>query len=98
MADNIRPAIYQARYIALAATRMREAHSEQVTVAGPYCESGDILIEEALLPTVLPGEYLVVPATGAYCLSMSSNCNGALRPAVAFVEDGDSLLRQLRQT
>jgi diaminopimelate decarboxylase len=98
MADNIRPALYQARYIALAATRMREAHSEQVTVAGPYCESGDILIEEALLPTMLPGENLVVPATGAYCLSMSSNYNGALRPAVVVVEDGEARLVQRRQT
>lgn len=99
MADNIRPALYQAVYAALPATRMLDSGPKaSVSVAGPFCESGDILIEKAMLPALQSGDLLAVPAAGAYCLPMSSNYNGALRPAVVTVDDGKARLVQRRQT
>jgi len=98
MADNIRPALYQAVYSALPATRMYDSPTASMSVAGPFCESGDVLIQDAALPDPRPGDLLAVPATGAYCLPMSSNYNGALRPAVITVEAGTARLVQRRQT
>jgi len=98
MADNIRPALYGARYTALAATRMREPAAHTITVAGRYCESGDILVRDAPLPDLMPGDLLAIPAAGAYCLPMSSAYNGALRPAVVVVRDGVARLVQRRGT
>jgi diaminopimelate decarboxylase len=98
MADNIRPALYKARYAALVANRMHDAPAQTITIAGPYCESGDILVDTVDLPNVERGDLIVLPAAGAYCLPMSSNYNGALRPAVVAVEDGTARLVQRRQS
>ncbi|MEW5961136.1 MAG: diaminopimelate decarboxylase [Chloroflexota bacterium] len=98
LADNPRPALYQARYTALLANRAAETGTETVAVAGPYCESGDILIEAVDLPVARAGDILAVPVTGAYQLSMSSNYNAARRPAVVFIEDGFVRLVQRRET
>ena len=98
MADNIRPALYQACYTALAATRMHAPATQRVTIAGPYCESGDILVQDVELPDVQESDLIALPAAGAYCLAMSSNYNGALRPAVVAVEAGSARLVQRRQT
>ncbi len=67
-------------------------------MAGPYCESGDVLIEGLPLPEVEPGDLIAVPVSGAYHLSMSSNYNGALKPAVVWMENGQSHLIQRRET
>ncbi len=88
MTDNIRPALYQARYEAILANRAAEAAGEKVTIAGKACESGDILIEEAALPAVQKGDLVAVFSTGAYCYSMASNYNRNPRPAVVFVRGG----------
>ncbi len=96
MADNIRPALYRAEYTALAATRMNDRAVAPVTVAGRYCESGDILVRDAPLPALEPGDLLAIPAAGAYCLPLSSQYNGALRPAVVVVRDGEARLVQRR--
>ncbi len=98
MADNIRPAIYDARYEAIAADRPLAPYEEKVTIAGKYCESGDILVRDVELPRLQPGEILAIPASGAYCLAMASNYNGALKPAVVFVRDGKSRLVRRRET
>lgn len=98
LADNPRPALYQAKYNALLANRANEAVTETVAVAGPFCESGDILIEAVDLPTARPGDVLAVPVSGAYQLSMSSNYNAALRPAVLFIEGEQVTLVQRRET
>jgi diaminopimelate decarboxylase len=98
MADNIRPAMYDARYEALLANRPAETPSEVVTVAGKYCESGDILIRDIELPHVEAGDVLAIPASGAYAPAMASNYNGALRPAVVFVKDGKARLVRRRET
>lgn len=98
MADNIRPALYGARYTALAATRMTAPTAGLFTVAGRYCESGDVLVREAALPALEPGDLLALPAAGAYCLAMSSGYNAAPRPAVVVVKDGAARLAQRRGT
>ena len=97
MADNIRPALYGAKYVALAATRANETPTETVSIAGRYCESGDVLIRDIQLPRLAPGDLLAVPAAGAYCLSMASNYNLSLRPAVVMVRDGGAWLMQRRE-
>ncbi|HUG16767.1 MAG TPA: diaminopimelate decarboxylase [Thermomicrobiales bacterium] len=98
MADNIRPALYGARYTAELVRAPSTGATSPVTIAGKYCESGDVLIDRVELPEHAPGDLLAVPATGAYCLAMASNYNLSLRPAVAFVEGGSARLAQRRET
>lgn len=88
MGDNIRPALYQAEYEALVAKRPAAEPVEKVHLAGRYCESGDILIDQACLPKTKPGDVIAVLATGAYGYSMASNYNRVPRPAVVFAENG----------
>lgn len=98
MADNIRPAIYGSKYEAILANRPLDAADETVTVAGKFCESGDILIRDAHLPRVEAGDVVAIPAAGAYCLAMSSNYNHAPRPAVVLVSEGQARLIRRRET
>jgi diaminopimelate decarboxylase len=98
MADNIRPAIYDAKYEALAAGRPLAALEELVTVVGKYCESGDVLVRDVRLPHLEAGEVLAIPASGAYCLAMASNYNAALKPPIVFVRDGKARLVRRRET
>lgn len=99
MADNIRPALYGARYAAALANRGAAGEpTETVTIAGKYCESGDILIEEIDLPPLRPGDVLAVPMAGAYCLAMASNYNLTPRPAAVLVSDGSATLIRRRET
>jgi len=97
MADNIRPALYQAEYEAVVADKM-EGDSERVTIAGKFCESADILITDIYLPKLEPGDIIAVPCCGAYCLSMASNYNASLRPAIVLVKDGKARLIRRRQS
>jgi diaminopimelate decarboxylase len=100
MADNPRHALYGARYSCLTVTgveRLRSG-SERVNIAGPYCESGDIIIENLLMPRVEEGELIAIPVAGAYHISMSSNYNGARRPAVLMLEEGSAKLIVQRET
>ncbi len=90
MADNIRPALYEARYTALLANRADDAASERVHVAGRFCESGDILIRDVPLPAAQPDDVLAVAVAGAYTLSMASNYNLVPRPAVLLLNDGEA--------
>ena len=87
MGDNIRPALYGAEYSAVLAARAHEQPAEEVTVAGRYCESGDILIRSVRLPTARSGDVLAIPGTGAYSLAMASNYNQTPRPAVVLLDD-----------
>ena len=88
MTDNIRVALYDAIYECDLANKMDREKTKKYTVAGKCCESGDILIENALLPESEPGDLLVVYGTGAYGYSMASNYNRLNKPAVAFAKDG----------
>ncbi|MDV7757936.1 diaminopimelate decarboxylase [Liquorilactobacillus mali] len=98
MGDNIRPALYQAKYAAILANKPHALKEQIVTVVGKYCESGDILVKDALLPITHPGDTLAVPSTGAYGYTMASNYNRNPRPAVVFCENGESKLIIRRET
>lgn len=98
MADNIRPAIYGSKYEALSVDRPLAGPEETVTLAGKYCESGDILVKDAEVPRLQPGELVGLPASGAYNLAMQSNYNLAQRPPVVAVLDGKARLLQRRET
>ena len=87
MADNPRHALYGARYSCLTVAGLSRDVNERVSIAGPYCESGDVVIEDLLMPQVEEGEWIAIPVSGAYHLSMSSNYNGARRPAVLWLEE-----------
>ncbi|MFE4055137.1 diaminopimelate decarboxylase, partial [Streptomyces sp. NPDC059096] len=83
MSDNIRTALYDAEYSVALVSRSSDAEAMLTRVVGKHCESGDIVVRDAFLPADLaPGDLLAVPATGAYCRSMASNYNHALRPPV----------------
>ena len=98
MSDNPRPQLYDARYTAVSATRADEPVDEVVSVAGMHCESGDVLIDDVLLPSPRRGDLLAVPATGAYTLAMASNYNGVPRPAAVLVRDGSARVIRARET
>ncbi len=98
LADNPRPALYGAKYTALPLVNPDRPVERPTWLAGPFCESGDILIEDLPFPEVKAGEYLAVPAAGAYQLSMSSNYNGARKPAVVWLQGGRAHLIQKRET
>ena len=98
MSDNLRPALYDAKYEAVLANRMREAAEETVSIAGKCCESGDMLIWDIPLPKAQPDDILAVFCTGAYGYSMANNYNRIARPAVVFVEDQEDHLVVRRET
>lgn len=97
MGDNIRPALYQAKYETVLANDPQRKASQKFHVAGKYCESGDILAD-AKLPSLKAGDILAMLNTGAYGYSMASNYNRNPRPAVVFVEDGKDKLVIKRET
>jgi diaminopimelate decarboxylase len=88
MSDNLRPMLYGARYEAEIADRF--GGSTACTVAGMHCESGDILVKDALLEHPGAGDVLVIPATGAYGHAMANNYNAVPRPPVIFCAEGDA--------
>jgi len=90
MSDNPRPSMYQADYTALVANKANDNPSEKVTIAGRYCESGDILIKDIDLPEINPGDIICIPATGAYNYSMASQYNRVPKPAAIIVHKGQS--------
>jgi diaminopimelate decarboxylase len=98
MADNIRPAIYGSRYEAAAANKALAKNEETVSIAGKFCESGDILINDIKLPKLSPGDLIAIPACGAYCLAMASNYNAALKPPIILLKEGKARLIRRRET
>jgi diaminopimelate decarboxylase len=90
MSDNPRPITYQSVYRAVLASQMSAEMTETVTIAGKHCESGDIVIKDAQLPSTKPGDTVVVLATGAYNYSMASNYNRLARPAAVLVYAGEA--------
>ncbi|XUX01024.1 MAG: diaminopimelate decarboxylase [Dehalogenimonas sp.] len=98
MADNIRPALYCSQYEPYLANRMSDFADQTYTIAGRFCESGDILAIDIKLPEVKPGDILVMPVCGAYCVPMSSNYNAFYRPAVVMIKDGKARLIRRRET
>ncbi len=98
MADNIRPALYGAKYEAVVANKTLKAEAKIVTIAGKFCESGDILVKDISLPPVSAGDIIAIPDCGAYCLPMASNYNASFKPAIVMVRDGKARLIRRRET
>jgi diaminopimelate decarboxylase len=98
MSDNLRPMLYGARYEALIADRAAADAASPATIAGMHCESGDIIVRDALLADPAVGDVLVTPATGAYGYAMASNYNGVPRPPVVFCRDGEAQVVVRRET
>ncbi len=96
MSDNLRPMLYGARYEAHVADRFRG--TTPYVLAGKHCESGDVIVREALLDDPKPGDVIVTPATGAYGYAMASNYNGVPRPPVIFCKDGRARVVVRRET
>lgn len=98
MSDLMRPMLYGATYEALLPERPEAEATEVLRLVGKHCESGDVLIQEADLPPIAPGDLVCLPATGAYGVAMASNYNGVTRPAVVFVDNGEATLVVRRET
>ncbi len=99
MSDNIRTALYDARYTAVLASRASTADAANVTLCGKHCESGDIVVHDVPLPGDLAvGDLVAVPASGAYHRSMASNYNHVARPPVVAVKDGAARVLVRRET
>ncbi|MGF7184992.1 diaminopimelate decarboxylase [Desulfitispora alkaliphila] len=92
MTDNIRPALYQAKYEAMIANKGNEPAAEVVSITGKCCESGDMLIWDIELPKAEAGDILAVSSTGAYGYTMSNNYNRLTRPGMVLVYEGNSEL------
>lgn len=97
MADNIRPALYDAAYTAEKVSNA-DKQKETITLAGRYCESGDILIKDVEMPKLQEGDLVCLYDTGAYCYSMSSNYNRTLKPAAILVNNGEAQIMVKRQS
>ena len=98
MADNIRPALYDAKYTGILANRANDATEETYSIAGKACESGDMLIWDLPLPKAESKDILAIFSTGAYGYAMASNYNRIPRPPVVFVENGKDFLAIKRET
>jgi diaminopimelate decarboxylase len=98
MGDNPRFALYGARYTCLPVKNVVEERAGLVSIGGPFCESGDVIIEDLPMPNIQEGDLIAVPVAGAYQLSMASNYNGSRRPAAVMLEDANARLILRRET
>ena len=98
MGDNIRPALYGSKYVAVVGDAASQEPTQVVTIAGKYCESGDVLVKDASVPPVRPGSIIAIPAAGAYSPSMASTYNVIGRPAIVLVSDGKATLIRRRES
>ncbi len=96
MGDNLEVSLYGQRFEATVATRV--GGSTRCSVVGRHCESGDQLVESVELDEPAVGDLIAVPVTGAYCLTMANNYNGALRPPIVFASRGSARLVRRRET
>jgi diaminopimelate decarboxylase len=98
MADNIRPALYEAKLEAVIANRMKDKITGKFTIAGKFCESGDILIRDIGLPLPVADDILAVAGCGAYSIPESMNYNASFKPAIVLVKEGKARLIRRRET
>jgi len=97
MADNPRPALYQAQYSAVKVDQPDAAPLRETSLVGKFCESGDYLIHKMALPELKRGDLVAMPVSGAYQISMASNYNLAQRPAVLWLDAGSVEVLQARE-
>jgi diaminopimelate decarboxylase len=96
MSDNLRPMLYNATYEAQVVDRF--GGDTLCVLAGKHCESGDVIVREALLDDPRPGDVIVTPATGAYGHAMANNYNGVPRPPLIFCSEGNARLVVRRES
>ncbi|MCK4330988.1 MAG: diaminopimelate decarboxylase, partial [Dehalococcoidia bacterium] len=96
--DNVRPALYEAKYEALVANKVSEEETTKVTIAGRYCQSGDILVRDVTVAPVSAGDIIAIPVSGAYSIPMASNYNMVPRPAIIMVRNGKARLIRKRES
>ncbi|HUB04023.1 MAG TPA: diaminopimelate decarboxylase [Solirubrobacteraceae bacterium] len=90
MSDNLRPMLYGSKYEAVVADRPLAPAGSRCHVAGKHCESGDVILRDAMLADPVPGDVIATPATGAYGYSLANNYNGVPRPPVIFCREGEA--------
>jgi diaminopimelate decarboxylase len=98
MADNMRPALYQSKYTFEVGNRMTTPKTKTYSIAGKYCETGDILAENVPLPEISQEDIIVVAVTGAYNYAMASTYNRVGRPAMIMIKDGQVIELLKRET
>jgi diaminopimelate decarboxylase len=98
MGDNLEVALFDQRFEVGSVGGIDATDVDEVTLVGRHCESGDVLVDPARLPSPAVGDLLVVPATGAYCYTMANNYNGNRRLPVVFAKDGGARLVVRRET
>ena len=98
MGDNIRPALYDSQYHAVVANRMSDTKKDIITIAGKFCESGDILVKDINMPKINHEDIIAIPASGAYNAAMSSNYNMNPRPPILLVNKGNAQLIRRGET
>lgn len=98
LADQLDISLADERHEAIAASRLNERRSETVELVGRQCESGDVFLRDAALPDVAVGDLIAYTGSGAYSYTTTNNYNGALRPAVVFVEHGSARLVTRRES
>jgi len=98
ISDNIRPALYGAKYEALVANKALETERDMVTIAGKLCESGDILVKDINLAPAYSGDVIAIPVCGAYSIPMASNYNAMPKPAIVMVKESRAHLIRRRET
>ncbi|MEM9773296.1 MAG: diaminopimelate decarboxylase [Chloroflexota bacterium] len=98
MGDNLRPALYNAPYTAIVTDQVEHDATEMVHISGRFCESGDVLLKNAMLPQTQIGNFIAFASAGAYTLSIANNYNLVPRPAVLMVTNGNVRLMQRRET
>ncbi len=98
MADNIRPSLYGAKLEAVAANNIRKEYDGKVTIAGKFCEPGDVLIRDITMPTLSAGDIIAIPGCGAYSIPESMNYNASFKPAIVMVREGKARLIRRRET
>jgi len=98
MSDNIRPALYDAKYETLVANKVNDIENDVVTIAGKLCESGDILAKNTKLASIASGDLVAIPCCGAYSIPMSSNYNSMLLPAIVLLNEGKAQIIRKRQS
>ena len=97
MADNIRPALYQAKLDAVVANKIMEKEEKEVTISGKFCEPGDVLITDISLPELLAGDILAVAGCGAYSIPEATNYNASFKPPIVMVNEGKPRLIRRRE-
>jgi diaminopimelate decarboxylase len=98
MGDNICPALYGEKMEAVLVNRMRARDAGKVTISGKFCESGDVLIRDIIMPKIAGGDILAVAVAGAYSITESMNYNAFYKPAVVLVKNGQAKLIRRRET